>query len=138
MITAATRTGLSGAELEQLRAMLEEQQDFRIEQLAALARPGAPGPLGSADTEISASLAAGARAALQDVRAALLRMADGSYGLCTLCGTSLGRERLEILPQAAMCMGCQRGTATAPAARDAGRGAGVAVTAAGNGHAGGR
>ncbi|SHF99713.1 DnaK suppressor protein [Jatrophihabitans endophyticus] len=99
---------LTATELAQLRMMLDEQRGFRLEQLAALRRPGTPGPLGSADDEISASLATGAHAALGDIEAALRRMVRGTYGRCTECGTALGLERLEILPQAALCMPCQR------------------------------
>lgn len=105
------RATLDAATLFQLRAMLEQQRGFRREQLAQLARPavaGRPGTLGSADDEITAALASGARAALRDVTAALARMADGSYGRCARCDEPLPLERLEILPQVALCMTCQR------------------------------
>lgn len=93
-----------------LRGMLEQQRRFRLEQLTQLHRPGAPGPLGTADREIRTSLARGARAALHDVQSALWRMDEGRYGLCTDCEQPVGVERLEILPQVALCMSCQRAT----------------------------
>lgn len=136
--TSTTRAAstLTPREYAQLRAMLEQQQDFRVEQLAALFRPGQPGRFGSAVDEVTASLVEGARAALRDVRAALYRMATGSYGLCTRCDDPIGRERLEILPQVAMCMTCQRDVTTSVTPDAAGRGAGgVVVEAAGNGRA---
>jgi RNA polymerase-binding transcription factor DksA len=44
---------------------------------------------------------------LRDVRAALRRMDDGTYGRCVGCGDQIDVRRLEILPQAACCLVCQ-------------------------------
>lgn len=129
--TQAADNVLTPRELMQLRVMLEQQQGFRVEQLAALSRADAPGPLGSADDEISASLATGARAALRDVRAALQRMADGRYGRCTRCTVPLGRERLEILPQVATCVPCGRAVTPADDMRATPVGAGAASNVGG-------
>ncbi|MDF1484650.1 AAA family ATPase [Ramlibacter sp. H39-3-26] len=41
------------------------------------------------------------------VRAALARMADGSYGDCTACGGFIGLQRLLAQPAAARCIACQ-------------------------------
>lgn len=41
---------------------------------------------------------------LRDVNAALQRMAAGTYGTCTVCGSSIDRGRLEALPSAATCV----------------------------------
>ena len=41
---------------------------------------------------------------LRDVNAALRRVADGTYGACTVCGSPIGRGRLEALPSAATCL----------------------------------
>src|SRR5919112_6562115 len=45
---------------------------------------------------------------LADVVAALERIADGTYGACVRCGAAIAAERLEALPWAAYCIGCQR------------------------------
>lgn len=99
---------LTDDQLESLRAMLTEQRSFRIDQLAQLHVPGPHGPLSSTIPEIFGELAAGARAALHDVQAALWRLEDGVYGRCTGCNGPVGLERLEILPQSALCLPCQR------------------------------
>jgi RNA polymerase-binding transcription factor DksA len=98
-------------QLESLRAQLLEQQGFRVDQLRLLCldRVGAS----RSRSEITAALMAGARSALRDVRAALARMSDGSYGRCTSCGGQLPLERLEILPQIAQCMACQHASESA-------------------------
>lgn len=99
---------LTTDQLAVLRTMLEEQRAFRIDQLAQLHRPEPKGPLSSADPEIFRSLDAGARAALRDVQAALWRMDEGVYGACVECHDRIPIERLEILPQTALCLSCQR------------------------------
>jgi DnaK suppressor protein len=99
---------LTTSQLAGLRAMLEEQRAFRIDQLAQLHRPEPSGPLSSTDPEILGSLVSGARAALREVLSALWRMEEGSYGRCVDCSTAIPLERLEILPQTARCLSCQQ------------------------------
>jgi RNA polymerase-binding transcription factor len=41
---------------------------------------------------------------LTEVRAALKRIADGSYGMCVRCGQPIAQKRLEALPWAAYCI----------------------------------
>ena len=43
----------------------------------------------------------------QQVTDALVRVEDGSYGVCVNCGQSIPRERLEALPFAALCVSCK-------------------------------
>jgi RNA polymerase-binding transcription factor DksA len=74
-------------------------------------------PDGSGETEhlvaaeqlmVSARLDTLTRATLDEIDAALLRLDDGSYGICTACGEPIASERLEAVPAAAMCMPCQQ------------------------------
>lgn len=44
---------------------------------------------------------------LQAVRAALKRMAQGSYGECVDCGKAIKLERLQASPSAMRCIACQ-------------------------------
>jgi RNA polymerase-binding protein DksA len=44
---------------------------------------------------------------LQDIEAALARIADGSYGVCSDCGGDIGRARLKAYPTAKRCLPCQ-------------------------------
>ena len=43
---------------------------------------------------------------LAELDAALARVADGTYGLCVSCGTSIPLERLRLLPAATLCVPC--------------------------------
>jgi len=42
-----------------------------------------------------------------EVRRALAKLDEGSYGRCDRCGDPIGQERLEALPWAAECLGCR-------------------------------
>jgi RNA polymerase-binding protein DksA len=43
---------------------------------------------------------------IEEIDAALLRVAQGSYGVCTDCGRRIGARRLLALPAAACCKAC--------------------------------
>lgn len=45
---------------------------------------------------------------LSEIDAALKRIEDGSYGVCTNCGKPIPEERLEALPWATSCIDCKR------------------------------
>lgn len=44
---------------------------------------------------------------LQEIEAALARIADGGYGNCADCGEEIGRARLRAYPAAERCLPCQ-------------------------------
>jgi RNA polymerase-binding transcription factor DksA len=44
---------------------------------------------------------------LRALDAALLRVADGSYGVCAVCDKPIDLKRLEVAPQALRCIDCQ-------------------------------
>jgi RNA polymerase-binding transcription factor DksA len=41
-----------------------------------------------------------------DIARAREKVADGSYGVCDVCGSAVGEERLEALPWAVRCVTC--------------------------------
>jgi RNA polymerase-binding transcription factor DksA len=45
---------------------------------------------------------------LYEVREALERIGEGSFGRCEACDKAIERERLEVVPHARMCVGCAR------------------------------
>ena len=40
------------------------------------------------------------------VDAALIRLTEGTYGACQVCGKPIAAERLEVIPWAATCVAC--------------------------------
>lgn len=47
------------------------------------------------------------RREVEEIQAALSRMAAGTYGTCEVCGATISPERLEALPMARRCVDCQ-------------------------------
>lgn len=45
-------------------------------------------------------------AEIDQIRAALARIADGSYGFCVTCGNEISAERLDVLPATPFCRNC--------------------------------
>jgi YteA family regulatory protein len=60
------------------------------------------------DRELDYTLEENAEHVLADIDAALKRIDDGTYGICTNCGRPIPEERLEARPYATLCIGCQR------------------------------
>jgi RNA polymerase-binding transcription factor DksA len=89
-----------------LRAELEEQREFRLEQLEELGWAIETFE-DEARLEVAYVLAMAAGSALKEIEAALERLATGAYGTCVSCGGPVGLERLEVLPMAALCAPCQ-------------------------------
>ena len=60
------------------------------------------------EREHEMSLANNARAMLDQVRHALLRIDAGTYGICESCGKPIGKLRLQAFPRATLCMACKQ------------------------------
>ena len=116
-------TPLTDSQREQLHALLERRKDALLAELGEVQRDTLAVASSAGDAESAGSprdqanrMAEGvvrdAEAArdhdeLVAVRAALARMADGSYGECTDCGQPVGAARLLAQPAAARCIACQ-------------------------------
>ncbi len=44
---------------------------------------------------------------LEDVEHALAKFEDGTYGICEMCGSIIDLPRLEVVPEARLCVTCQ-------------------------------
>lgn len=60
------------------------------------------------DREVDNGLEENERELLEGIDAALARIDQGTYGVCTNCGKPIGEERLEALPWASLCIDCAR------------------------------
>jgi RNA polymerase-binding transcription factor DksA len=94
--------------IELLRDRLEDQFQRHTDQLAQLAVYGRRPDRGGYDHDMLAGMIGSARQAVADTAQALRRMAEGSYGTCERCTTTIPLERLEVLPHARFCVPCQR------------------------------
>jgi RNA polymerase-binding protein DksA len=59
------------------------------------------------EREKSAALLAALEARLASVEDALRAMERGTYGICERCGKPIPPERLEVKPEATLCVTCQ-------------------------------
>jgi DnaK suppressor protein len=109
-------------------ALLEERE--RVEKALANLRDDHPGSLGEegeetaapnenhlAETatatlgrEIDYTLGEHSGEVLNQIDQALVRIEDGTYGICADCGREIAPERLEAYPWASLCIDCKRAT----------------------------
>lgn len=116
-------TSLTDSQREQLRGVLEQRKAQLLTELGEVQRDTLAAAAGRSGAEplddrkeqadrMASDTVRDAEAArdhdeLVAVRAALARLADGSYGECTDCGQPVGVARLLAQPSAARCIACQ-------------------------------
>lgn len=91
------------ARLEELESRAEEIEDDLRHPLDADSSEQA---IDLSDDEALAGVSGVLRREIADIRAALSRIEDGSYGICDRCGESIAPARLEALPTATRCINC--------------------------------
>lgn len=101
------RPGEAGRALPAVRARLEHERSFRVEQLTTLsAEPGTQ--RGEAThAEIARAVRSAAVYALREAQDALARLDAGSYGSCEQCGAPVEQHRLAAVPTLRLCRRCQ-------------------------------
>ena len=60
------------------------------------------------DREINFILSDRERVKIKQIDDALVRLEDGSYGVCKSCGLEVAEERLEAMPFTRLCRDCQQ------------------------------
>jgi DnaK suppressor protein len=100
--------------LEKLRAALtakERELTAKLKRRDGLAVEAQPDMFDEIQDALDRALVIGnldrTSALLRDVRAALARAEDGSYGLCLRCEEEINPKRLAAVPWAALCLRCQ-------------------------------
>jgi DnaK suppressor protein len=94
---------------EELRAQAEalalehEPGDVQFDE------EGGEGGTANVDRELDLHLSAQAHAAIEEIDAALVKIAEGTYGFCESCGNPVPKARLEALPHARLCVSCKSG-----------------------------
>lgn len=99
--------------LPALRARLDRQRRFRVQQLAELDAEidRAAIPADAADLarhEVTLKLAAAARQALADIDETLTLITTGRYGRCRRCHTEIPIHLLQTIPTTQWCLNCRR------------------------------
>lgn len=104
------------AETLRFRHLLERERERARQQIArplptAMTSPQADALDCAADLSlwtIAQATHLAARRRLAQVEMALARLETGAYGICQRCGEPIDVARLEVLPAATLCVGCQR------------------------------
>lgn len=93
-------------QLDEIRALLTREYDTQTARLRELeeinADTGDP-----AQVHDRVALVAATRQSLEQIKGALQRIEDGTYGQCEKCGKAIPVERLQVLPHARFCVPCQ-------------------------------
>lgn len=92
----ALRSALAG-DLTQLREMHDQSPGDVIDAA-----------YDTAQDEVNSQLAEVESRELASIENALERMKEGTYGQCEVCGCKIPMARLDALPYATVCIGCQR------------------------------
>lgn len=98
-----------------VRAELDQQRRFRVEQLEELAADAAASSGDDSRRQVARVLTLAAEAALSEIDGALHRLDDRSYGRCERCARTIPWERLEVLPTSRLCTPCQYSAESAKA-----------------------
>lgn len=99
---------------EAARAQLEKQLDSLLQRVGAiegdLRKAKSPDwpeqAIEIENDEVLKGLDEISRAEVGRIRAALDRIASGSYGTCATCGQAISAERLQAIPSAVVCLTC--------------------------------
>lgn len=110
----ANITAINGTEIARRKAALDtmlreavgastQREELEIEQMAD--------PLdqirSNTDREIAIQNLDGQARRIREIRGALERVQDGTYGLCEECEEPINKKRLDALPWARLCVTCQ-------------------------------
>jgi DnaK suppressor protein len=87
-----------GSELENLRAAMLNEVDTEPDE----------GDSEIFEREKTAALIAVLERRMQDIEHALRAIEKGQYGVCERCSNPIEPERLEVKPDAILCLNCQR------------------------------
>ena len=99
---------LTQSQLQQLEAELLAER-ARLERSMAVPfgdSAADDGAAGDPDDELGAALRSRTSSRHDAVRAAMQRLADGTYGRCADCGQGIPFGRLLVMPESERCLAC--------------------------------
>ena len=99
---------------EELRADLERRLADMLTRLASIKRDVTREHSGDSaeqaqereNDEVVDAIGNETAQSIRDIRAAIERIDEGSYGICDSCGKEIGEARLKVVPEATRCVDC--------------------------------
>lgn len=109
MKTTTSQSQVDIDRLERSRSeILEDMEHLRIE-LRNMAEPSADeADLDAYEREKTLALIQTLERKIDSIDHALRMARNGTYGVCESCGNRIDPARLEIIPEATLCLDCQR------------------------------
>lgn len=102
--SARPTSTVSDTDRTAIRSLLDEHRNARLDQIKALTFTD---PQDSElDPQARRRALLGARLTVDEIDDALLRLQDGSYGVCLGCGVPIVPERLFTVPYTRYCTTC--------------------------------
>ena len=109
MASTVEQQDLDLVKLQETREELVEDIEGLRRDLRAMAEPSADeADVDAYEREKTWALIQRLQAKLESVERAIRAAQRGTYGICESCGQAIDPARLEILPEATMCLNCQR------------------------------
>lgn len=106
-VTTSQQSELTRLEFER-QELIEDMEHLR-EDLRALAEPSADeADVDAYEREKTWALVRRLQNKLDLIERAIEAARQGTYGICEDCGERIDPARLEILPEATLCLECQR------------------------------
>jgi RNA polymerase-binding transcription factor DksA len=104
--------GMATTFLSELRGRLlateaQLREEVRAQRMRLVEPAVATATTVLADEEREVMLLRQAQHRLEEVRAALRRLDDSSYGTCERCGGPIGMPRLQAAPESRSCLACE-------------------------------
>ena len=99
---------------ETLKAELEERRALMQARLSSIKKDVTQEHSGDSaeqaqereNDEVVDAIGNETRQSLHAIQVALDKIAEGSYGECEKCGKEIGEARLQVIPEAALCVTC--------------------------------
>ena len=99
---------------EELKAQLEERLETLQSRLANIKKDVTKAHSGDSaeqaqereNDEVVDAIGNETAQSIREIKSALLRIADGTYGICGECGEEISEGRLQAVPEATRCVNC--------------------------------
>ena len=101
------QTGIEKLE-SQRTEILQEMENLRLELRSTAERSADEADVDTYERDKTWALIQRLERKLESIDRALSNARSGTYGICDDCGDRIDPARLEVLPEATLCLGCQR------------------------------
>ncbi len=99
--------GLQREIIAELKKSMGENMEEDVRMSFELTQDNADRSVDELSKHVSATIASNKSVILDRINEALIKLDQGTYGICEECGAEIPLKRLKILPFATLCVACQ-------------------------------